>query len=420
VAKERRLGRGLEALLGRVAPPPSEENAPVVPSPPPQDISSDAPPARPATSEGPFQASPDPAEPQPHLRFDQAHSLEDIGHAQPPVVDQAPPMQTVAESLPLEPSDRPVESSDPAELHQSTAPIEPIAMPNEDHLDVQPASNPTRLGIAQIDSNPYQPRQDFNEAELDSLGESLLSHGLLQPVAVRKVDDRYQIVAGERRYRAAIKVGWTDVPVQVTEADDRQMAEMALVENIQRKDLNPLEKASSFQRYLEQYGCTQEDLASRLNMDRSTVSNIIRLLELPETVKDALRHSKITQGHARALLPLGDEREQVGFCRRIQTESLSVRNTEAMVQEAIQAADDESLHVIGRDGVASRTPRSPNEHIAAMEQEFRLALGTKVKITHNARGRGKLVIQFSSHEEFERLKSQVCGPSEHDLHEQVG
>ena len=409
MAKERRLGRGLEALLGRVAQKQTDETPPEVPEVPEKGKSrQDLRPLRAGTSGPPFFPKAEAAETHQRLRYDQAHRLEEIGHAPARSKDRDPPTLTAAESGP------PVSPSQPPPSAESvgTAKVdEPKSLPPE---------NPTRLRISQIDSNPYQPRQDFNEQELESLGESLLSHGLIQPVAVRKVDDRYQIVAGERRYRAAIKVGWTDVPVQVTEADDRQMAEMALVENIQRKDLNPLEKAASFQRYLERYGCTQEELASRLSIDRSTVANIIRLLELPEAVKEAVRQSKITQGHARALLPLGDEREQIEFCRRIQTDSLSVRKTEAMVQEAIQAADDEPLNVIGRDGIASRTRGTSNEHVAALEQEFRLALGTKVKITHNARGRGKLVIHFTSHEEFERLKSQVCGPSEHELHGQVG
>ena len=139
--------------------------------------------------------------------------------------------------------------------------------------------------------------------------------GCLQPVVVRRVDDRYQLIAGERRLRAAKQAGWTDVPVNIIEADDRQTAELAIVENLQRKDLNPLEKAASFQRYLEQYGCTQEELAGRLKLDRSTIANLIRLLELPEPVQDAVRQGKITPGHARALLPLGEEREQVAVLR---------------------------------------------------------------------------------------------------------
>ena len=417
MAKERRLGRGLEALLGRVAARPSNEGLPLDSVPPPQDGRQDHPPRRMGTSDPPFSPQPEAAETDQHLRFDQAHSLEEIGRTYTQGNDQTPPAPAAAESVSPEPQTEPAGAT---ESVPTEYPAEPVATTEAGEPNSLPPANPTRVGISQIDSNPCQPRQDFNKAELESLGESLLRHGLLQPVVVRKVDDRYQIVAGERRYRAAVEVGWTDMPVQVTEADDRQMAEMALVENIQRKDLNAIEKATSFQRYLEQYGCTQEELASRLNMDRSTVANLIRLLELPQPVKDAVRLAKITQGHARALLPLGDEREQIEFCQRIQTDSLSVRNTEAMVQETIQAADDKLLNVIGRDGTTSRTQKKTNEHIAALEQEFRLALGTKVKITHNARGRGKLVVHFTSHEEFERLKSQVCGTSEQDMHGQVG
>ncbi len=258
-----------------------------------------------------------------------------------------------------------------------------------------------------------------------SLTESISTHGLLQPVVVRRVQDRYQLVAGERRLRAAIQAGWSDVPVNVVEADDRQMAELAIVENLQRKDLNALEKAASFQKYLDQYKCTQEELAGRLKLDRSTIANLIRLLELPEPVQDSLRRGRITQGHARALLPLGDEREQIEFCRRIEREGLNVRQTETIVQETIDAADIEAPWDSRGDGVStatpmgaaeietppkrSRSPRAKSEHLIALEQEFRTALGMKVKITHNARGRGKLVVQFRNHEEFERLKKHVCG-----------
>ncbi len=274
----------------------------------------------------------------------------------------------------------------------------------------QLSSSPPRLEIRLIDSNPFQPRQEFDEVELGELAASLASHGLLQPVVVRRMKDRYQLIAGERRLRAAAKAGWNDVPVQVVEADDRQVAELVIVENVQRKDLNPLEKAGSFQRYLKQYGGTQEELASRLNLDRSTIANLIRLLELPSTVQDAIRQGGITQGHARALLPLGDEREQVAFCGRIQKEGMSVRQTEALIQETIDKADAEPLRLVGRDGNRRRVPRQESEHIAALEQEFRAALGLKVKLTHNARGRGRLVIQFSDHEDFNRLREHICGP----------
>ncbi len=131
---------------------------------------------------------------------------------------------------------------------------------------------------------------------MQALADSISAHGLLQPVVVRRIDDRYQLVAGERRLRAAIQAGWSEVPVNVVEADDRQMAELAIVENLQRKDLNPLEKAASFQKYLDQYGCTQEELAGRLKLDRSTIANLIRLLELPEAVQEAIRRGRAHPG----------------------------------------------------------------------------------------------------------------------------
>jgi len=158
----------------------------------------------------------------------------------------------------------------------------------------------------------------------------------------------------------------------------------------------------------------------RRAIDRSTVANLIRLLELPEPVQEAIRRGKITQGHARALLPLGDEREQVEFCGRIQQEGLSVRRTEALVQESIEEADAEPLSVVGRDGTSSRPRRVRSGHLAALEQEFRIALGTKVRITHTSRGRGKLVIYFASHEEFERLRQHLCDPGQSFTRGQVG
>ncbi len=346
MSKQKRLGRGLEALLGR----------------------------------GPAPAGPLPATPDPFGTNDQQPQ------EQPEAVDQSPTPEDAGDDSPAE-----------------------VQPPSEQPGDTQ---SPQRtIGIDQIDSNKSQPRKDFDARELDALAESIADHGLLQPVVVRKVDDRYELIAGERRLRAARQAGWTEVPVNVIEADDRKSAELAIVENMQRKDLNPLEKAASFQRYIEQYSCTQEELAGRLKMNRSTVANMIRLLELPEEVKEALRSSKITQGHARSLLPLGEEREQVDFCKRIQRERLSVRQTETLVQETIAAADGGGLGVVGQDGKTTRQRGVQSEHIAALEQELRSALGTKVKITQNSRGRGKLVIHFGNHQEFERLREQLSSPA---------
>jgi ParB family transcriptional regulator, chromosome partitioning protein len=267
------------------------------------------------------------------------------------------------------------------------------------------------VSVELIEHNPNQPRQEFDPDEIRRLAESIAEHGLLQPVVVRRVDDHYQLIAGERRFRAAKQAGWVDVPVNVIDADDRQSAELAIVENLQRKDLNALEKAASFQRYLQEYGCTQDELAGRLKLDRSTIANLIRLLELPESVQDAIRRGKITPGHARALLPLGDEREQTAFCERIQKEGLNVRQTEEVVQQTIAEADRTGLNVVVRDGGQTTPRRRQSEHLAALEQEFRAALGLRVKITHNARGRGKLVVHFANHDEFEQLRAQFCGPA---------
>ncbi len=282
------------------------------------------------------------------------------------------------------------------------------------------AAGPQRLDIDQIASNPLQPRQTFDAEDLRTLAESIAAHGLLQAVVVRRVGDRYELVAGERRLQAAKRAGWTDVPVNIIEADDRQTAELAIVENLHRKDLNPLEKAASFHRYLEHYGCTQEELAGRLNLDRSTIANLIRLLELPEPVQQAIREGKITQGHARAMLPLGDEREQIAFCERIQKEELNVRQTEGLVQELIERADSGPLGVVGHDGKRTRARKGRSEHVAALEQELRAALGTRVKLTHDAKGRGKFEVYFQSHEEFERIRQHICSPAAAGVQVQAG
>lgn len=264
---------------------------------------------------------------------------------------------------------------------------------------------PLSLEIRLIDGNPYQPRREFDEQEIAALADSLREHGLIQPIVVRRRGERYQLIAGERRLRAAIQAGWSQMPAQVREADDRQVAEIAIVENLQRKDLNPLEKAASFEQYLERYQCTQEELAGRLQIDRSTIANLIRLLELPAAVQDAIRRGAVSQGHARALLPLGDEREQIAFCERIQAEGLSVRATEQLVQDQIHSTDAGAKLA----GKPARSNRSRNQNLSALEQELRESLGTKVSIRESAPGRGKIVIQFASREEFERLRSLLSG-----------
>ena len=255
------------------------------------------------------------------------------------------------------------------------------------------------LNVYDIDDNPFQPRREFRESEIASLAESLKAHEMLQPILVRKIGERYQLISGERRLRAAIQAGWTTIPARLREADDRLVAELAIVENLQRKDLNAIEKALSFRRYLDEHHCTQEELASRLKIDRATISNLMRLLELPDEVQSAVSDGDLSAGHARALLPLGDHGEQIDFCRQIRNEGLSVRDTERQVREKIDAEDRAVGATPGR-----RRRRTKSDQIVSLEKELRMALGAKVDIRTSTNGRGRVVIHFTSPEDFERLR----------------
>ncbi|NCX97362.1 MAG: ParB/RepB/Spo0J family partition protein [Planctomycetia bacterium] len=287
------------------------------------------------------------------------------------------------------------------------------------------ATLPTNdLAVAVVDPNPWQPRTVLGDADLAELADSLREHGLVQPIVVRARGDRYQLIAGQRRLAAARKLGWERVPARVLEVEDRQMAEIAIVENLQRRDLDALEKAASFKQYLATWGCTQEELAKRLSIDRSHVANLIRLLELPEAVQRKLREGKLSMGHARALLPLGDEAEQVRLADRVAAEGLSVRAVETEIQELLRRdeaedsddagqADTDVEPVAGGEPVApKRKPGRPAARrpgqVAAVEAQLRRALGVKVVVHANSRGAGRIVIPFASLDEFQRLLNHVC------------
>ncbi len=307
-----------------------------------------------------------------------------------------------------EKADHSQESSSTPSQKKAEQPVEAGAPVDVDE-DVSATSGMLHLNVYEVDNNPFQPRRDFSETEIASLSESLKSHDMLQPILVRKVDDRYQLISGERRLRAAIQAGWSTIPARLREADDRLVAELAIVENLQRKDLNPLEKALSFRRYLDQHQCPQEELAGRLKIDRSTIANLMRLLELPVVVQDAIRSNVITAGHARALLPLGDESTQVEFCNLIRNDGWSVRQTEENVQVRIQQ-EDQQLEVSAAKGPEKKKNR--NSNIEALEQELRMVLGTKVEIKQAKSGRGRLVVHFSNNDEFLRIQEEICGPHE--------
>lgn len=289
---------------------------------------------------------------------------------------------------------------------QDDADSRPNVLPMKANLAVsEPAASAIgaiELDVSLIDANPFQPRRQFNDEEIASLAESIKEHQQLQPVLVRKVGNRYQLISGERRLRATIHAGLTKVRAEVRVADDRLVAELAIVENLQRKDLNPIEKALSFRRYLDEHVCTQEELAKRLKIDRSTIANLMRLLELPPAILEAVQSDKLSAGHARALLPLGEEAQQLALARQIQAEGWNVRQTEHTVSDMLAKedgqADDKPSR--GKRGAA----RTITPQISSLEQELRRSLGTKIEIRQSARGKGKIVVHFHSAEEFERIR----------------
>ncbi len=262
------------------------------------------------------------------------------------------------------------------------------------------------LSVYDIDNNPFQPRRKFNAEEIASLAESIREHEQLQPILVRQVGGRYQLISGERRLRATIHAGLKTIRAEVREADDRLVAELAIVENLQRKDLDAIEKALSFRRYIDEHKCTQEDLAKRLKIDRSTIANLMRLLELPQQLQEWIQSDKLTAGHARALLPLGEEAQQLQFAGLIKEEGWSVRETERRVSEQL-ATEDGAIAGSTTAARASRRKRS-TPHIASLEQRLRLSLGTKAEIRQTATGRGKISISFSTNDEFERIFALIC------------
>ncbi len=286
-------------------------------------------------------------------------------------------------------------------------PLSTVGPYSPSHSSAELSKNQSlQLNVHEIENNPFQPRRKFNEEEIASLAASLQEHEQLQPILVRRVGDRFQLISGERRLRAAIHAGFKTIRAELREADDRLVAELAIVENLQRKDLDAIEKALSFRRYIDEHQCTQEDLAKRLKIDRSTIANMMRLLELPEQVQQWIQSGTITPGHAKSILPLGDESQQLDYARRIQDEGWSVRETERRVSMAL-AAEDAPPEAVARSFARSKRARiSPQ--VAHLEQQLRLALGTKTEIRQNQSGSGKITISFANAAEFERICALIC------------
>jgi ParB family chromosome partitioning protein len=254
------------------------------------------------------------------------------------------------------------------------------------------AAAAVELPIDSITPNPKQPRKDFDDKALRDLAASLTQSGILQPVVVRRLGDNYQLVVGERRWRAAKMAGLTRIPAIIREATDAQTLELALVENLLREDLNPMEEAEAYQRLLAEFGWTQEELAQRVQRDRSSIANCLRLLKLPELIQVDLRTNRLTMGHARALLALASPAEQLRLREEILAHSWSVRATE----EGVQAQ---------RAKPPRRQLRRSSE-LAAVEDSLRVALATRVRLVGSERA-GRIEISYSSREELDRLAELI-------------
>ncbi len=256
------------------------------------------------------------------------------------------------------------------------------------------------VDIDLIAPNPEQPRQRFDEAALDELAASIREHGLLQPLVVtRLVADSgavsYRLIAGERRLLAARRAGLTRVPVVVRETTPRGLLELALVENLQRADLGPLEEAQAYRRLAEEFGLSQEEIAARVGKSRVAVANALRLLSLPEPIKEGLSSGQISEGHARALLGLPDTAARLQAYREVTARALSVRQTEELVRRL-------------RTTPPARAPHRPDPDLSAIEERLRTALGTQVRLERSRKG-GRIVIQFYGDEDLAALLARLLG-----------
>lgn len=250
------------------------------------------------------------------------------------------------------------------------------------------------VSISEIHPNPNQPRTHFNETELEELSESIRAHGVLQPLLVRKDDSGYEIIAGERRYQASKIAGLEEVPVVIKDVDDQEMLQLALIENLQRSDLNPIEEAKGYRQLIKASGMTQEALSKAVSKSRSTITNSLRLLDLPQRVQDLLFEGKLTAGHARAILAVPFEEQRIKLAEKVVAEGLSVRATENLAP----------LFSVGETPKAPRpvTPQSFKKAARVLRQVFNT--NVKVKAT---RGKNKIEIEFKDEEELAQILQHV-------------
>jgi ParB family transcriptional regulator, chromosome partitioning protein len=255
-------------------------------------------------------------------------------------------------------------------------------------------------GIEEIIPNRSQPRKHFDESKLQELAESIKEKGILEPLIVRRTDKGYELIVGERRWRAAQKAGMKEVPVMVKEVKGKEAFEISLIENLQREDLNPIEAAEAFKHLIDEFNLSQEDLSKRIGKDRSTITNILRLLKLPSEVRNQLLQNRITSGHARAILSLEDKEKQKELCALIIKKDLSVREAEAIAKRWSEKPQKTVAPVRRRGDLESQ--------LSSLQDSLRKYLGTKVQITQKDK-KGKIEIEYYSHEDLERIVETIIG-----------
>lgn len=257
----------------------------------------------------------------------------------------------------------------------------------------------SEIRLDQIHENPWQPRKAFDQDELSALSASVRTHGILQPLVVRQAADGYQLIAGERRLRAAREAGLATVPVRVVDFNDQQVLEAALVENIHRADLNPIEKAQGFKEYLERFSMSHDQLAQRLGLARTTITNLVNLLELTPEVQDGVRVGQISEAHAKLLKGVKSKERQISLYKQIVAMGLSVKATETLVRQVKEPGAAEPRE---REATEHKTP-----HVRSLEEELRQKLATPVEIRVQGKDRGQVIIRFESNDDFERVVEQL-------------
>ncbi len=276
------------------------------------------------------------------------------------------------------------------------------ALIQTDEVKTDGSSSINEIALTLIHPNPKQPRHEFDEDALNELADSIREIGIVQPITLRQMEDgTYEIIAGERRWRASQRAGLTAIPAYIRTADDENVMEMALIENIQRQDLNALEIALAYQHLLEQYGLTQDRLSERVGKKRATVTNYLRLLKLPAPIQMALQNREMDMGHARALLSLDDPAMQLKVFAQIQHEHLSVRKVEELVKRLMEG---ETVNLSGQKLRPRKAVQASHEY-GELRERLSECFQTKVQFTCSDRGRGKITIPFANEEEMERIVS---------------